>query len=102
MHYTCFSCGGQYPLTDRRFRCDCGGFLTVEPSEFFTREALAERGFSIWRYREAFGLPDEAEPVSLGEGLTPLVRARSPGKTWRSSLITSNHPVPSRIAARAS
>jgi len=74
MHYTCFSCGGQYPLTDRRFRCDCGGFLTIESSDFFTREALAERDFSVWRYREAFGLPAGADPVSLGEGRTPLMR----------------------------
>ena len=80
MHYTCFSCGGQYPLTDRRFRCDCGGFLTVESSEFFTREALAGRDFSIWRYREAFGLPEEAESVSLGEGRTPLVRRQIAGQ----------------------
>jgi len=80
MHYTCFSCGGQYPLTDRRFCCDCGGFLTVESSAFFAREALAERDFSIWRYREAFGLPAEADPVSLGEGRTPLVRREIAGQ----------------------
>ena len=80
MHYTCFSCGGQYPLTDRRFRCDCGGFLTVESSAFFAREALAERDFSIWRYREAFGLPEEADSVSLGEGRTPLVRREIAGQ----------------------
>src|SRR5512137_1895153 len=80
MHYTCFSCGGQYPLTDRRFRCDCGGFLTVESAAFFAREALAERDFSIWRYREAFGLPEETEPVSLGEGRTPLVRRQIAGQ----------------------
>ncbi len=73
MHYTCFSCGRQYPLTDRRFRCDCDGFLTVEAGSFFPREALAGRELSIWRYREAFGLPAEADPVSLGEGRTPLV-----------------------------
>ena len=34
---------------------------TVESSEFFTREVLAERDFSVWRYREAFGLPEEAD-----------------------------------------
>jgi threonine synthase len=79
-HYTCFSCGGQYPLTDRRFRCDCGGFLTVESATFFKRDTLAERDFSIWRYREAFGLPEEADPVSLGEGRTPLVQRAIAGQ----------------------
>jgi threonine synthase len=29
----------------------------------------------IWRYRSTFGLPEQAEPVSLGEGNTPLIWA---------------------------
>jgi threonine synthase len=80
MHYTCFSCHRQYPITDRRFRCDCGGFLAIESSDFFTREALAERDFSVWRYREALGLPAGADPVSLGEGRTPLVQRHIAGQ----------------------
>jgi threonine synthase len=28
---------------------------------------------SLWRYQHSFGLPDSAEPASLGEGGTPLV-----------------------------
>ncbi len=40
-----------------------------------TREALATRGKSLWRYREVLPLPDGIEPVSLGEGGTPLLRA---------------------------
>jgi threonine synthase len=39
----------------------------------FNRELLSGRGASMWRYREV--LPD-AEPVSLGEGFTPLLRSR--------------------------
>jgi threonine synthase len=39
----------------------------------FTREELAGRDASMWRYAEV--LPD-AEPVSLGEGFTPLLRSR--------------------------
>lgn len=80
MHYNCFSCDRQYPISERRFRCECGGFLTIPTADFFTREALADRDLSIWRYREAFGLPAEAEPVSLGEGRTPLVRRRIGGQ----------------------
>jgi threonine synthase len=80
MHYTCFSCDRQYPISDRRFRCECGGFLTIPTAGFFTRDALAGRDFSIWRYREAFGLPAGAEPVSLGEGRTPLVRRQIAGQ----------------------
>ena len=39
----------------------------------FKREMLAGRVASMWRYAEV--LPD-AEPVSLGEGFTPMLRSR--------------------------
>jgi threonine synthase len=34
---------------------------------------LAARAPSLWRYRELLPLPDGKEPVSLGEGMTPLL-----------------------------
>jgi threonine synthase len=39
------------------------------------RETLATREKSLWRYREVLPLPGDVEPVSLGEGGTPLLRA---------------------------
>src|SRR5687767_1709102 len=39
------------------------------------REDLAKREKSLWRYREVLPLPADIEPVSLGEGGTPLLRA---------------------------
>jgi threonine synthase len=47
----------------------------------FAREALATREKSLWRYREVLPLPAEVEPVSLGEGGTPLLRAARLGGT---------------------
>jgi threonine synthase len=44
------------------------------------REALATREKSLWRYREVLPLPDGVEPVSLGEGGTPLLRAERFGR----------------------
>src|SRR5213075_383099 len=41
-----------------------------------TREALLARGKSLWRYHEVLPLPADVEPASLGEGGTPLIRAR--------------------------
>ena len=41
-----------------------------------TLESLATREKSLWRYREVLPLPGGVEPVSLGEGGTPLLRAR--------------------------
>jgi threonine synthase len=43
------------------------------------REALATREKSLWRYREVLPLPGDVEPVSLGEGGTPLLRAQKFG-----------------------
>ncbi len=40
-----------------------------------TREVLPAREKSLWRYRELLPLPERVEPVSLGEGGTPLLRA---------------------------
>ena len=44
--------------------------------ETLTREVLRERPNTMWRYEEV--LPD-APPVTLGEGMTPLIRARRLG-----------------------
>ena len=38
-------------------------------------EDLAARVNSLWRYREVLPLPLNIEPISLGEGGTPLLRA---------------------------
>jgi threonine synthase len=43
-------------------------------SRTLTRETLATREKSLWRYREVLPLPDNVDPVSLGEGGTPLLR----------------------------
>lgn len=45
-----------------------------------TREALATREKSLWRYREVLPLPAGVEPISLGEGGTPLLRSARFGR----------------------
>jgi threonine synthase len=40
------------------------------------RETLGTREKSLWRYRELLPLPADIDPVSLGEGGTPLLRAK--------------------------
>jgi threonine synthase len=44
------------------------------------RDTLATREKSLWRYREVLPLPGDVEPVSLGEGGTPLLRAQRFGE----------------------
>jgi threonine synthase len=46
----------------------------VAPNDF------ANRPPSLWRYRELLPLPPDAEPVSLGEGMSPILGCRRLGK----------------------
>jgi threonine synthase len=46
----------------------------VRPADFVARPP------SLWRYRELLPLPRDAEPVTLGEGMTPLLPCPRLGK----------------------
>jgi len=46
----------------------------VKPDDF------RDRPPSLWRYRELLPLPSEVEPVTLGEGMTPLLPCPGLGK----------------------
>src|SRR5437868_12537274 len=78
----CNSCGLQHDRSRLQNLCtSCGKPLLaivdlVAASRTLTRESLATREKSLWRYREVLPLPGDVEPVSLGEGGTPLLRAR--------------------------
>jgi threonine synthase len=50
-----------------------------EAQQTLRRQTLANRKKSLWRYREVLPLPGDVEPVSLGEGGTPLLRAQTFG-----------------------
>lgn len=45
-----------------------------------TPEEIAKRPPTLWRYRELLPLPLDAEPVTLGEGMTPLLPCPRLGK----------------------
>ena len=63
--------------------CSCGAPLLARydlaAARAWKKESLAGRVSSIWRYRELMPLLDGEEPVSLGEGWTPLIHARRLG-----------------------
>ena len=79
MHYRCWSCGRGCGLDEKIAFCPCGGFFTLEGAGIFSRGALKNRDRTIWRYREAFGLPEGTDPVTMGEGHTPLVSRKIQG-----------------------
>ena len=92
-HLGCTSCGLRYEwsrLQNLCTRCEKPLFAQYDleaAGRRLKRETLASRERSLWRYRELLPLPLAVEPVSLGEGGTPLLRAeRFGGKTGLTSL----------------
>jgi threonine synthase len=51
----------------------------LNAAKAWTKASLAAREASMWRYRELMPLFDGEQPISLGEGWTPLVHARRLG-----------------------
>jgi threonine synthase len=84
-HLECSACGLQHQWSHLQNLChSCHKPLLAivdlaAANRTLKREALAKREKSLWRYREVLPLPGDVEPVSLGEGGTPLLRAEKFG-----------------------
>jgi threonine synthase len=74
----CSNCAAAFPVTEPRWRCDCGAYL-LPLNSGLAREALRDRPPSLWRYREALGIQDSSNIVTMGEGFTPLMTTRMYG-----------------------
>jgi threonine synthase len=80
-HLECSACRLQHEwsrLQNLCFSCQKPLLAIVDlaaAARTLTRETLAMREKSLWRYREVLPLPGDVQPVSLGEGGTPLLRA---------------------------
>ena len=64
--------GALYPLETPRWRSDDGGPLLLTPGTGIGRDEIERGERSLWRYRAALA-GEVARPISMGEGLTPLV-----------------------------
>src|SRR6516225_6732574 len=77
----CSACGLEHEWTRLQNLCrSCNKPLfaitdLAAASRTLTRDALLAREKSLWRYREVLPLPGQVEPISLGEGGTPLLHA---------------------------
>jgi threonine synthase len=69
--------GDSYPLAQPRWRGERGGPMMISSLPGIGKDDIDRTERSLWRYREALPLTVD-EPVSLGEGCTPLVTRR-----WR-------------------
>ena len=77
----CSACGKKYDPEQEQHLCTCGKPLLARydlrhAAGTLTLQTLKDRPRTLWRYAEV--LPDDP-PVSLGEGLTPLIHARRLG-----------------------
>jgi threonine synthase len=71
----CGSCDAAYPTDEPRWRCGCGSLLSVCFAPRFDKERIVRRKPTMWRYREALPIADDAAVVSFDEGMTPLLPA---------------------------
>jgi threonine synthase len=80
-HLECTSCGLHHEwsrLQNLCTTCQKPLFPIIDLAAIgraVTRDAFSTREKSLWRYREVLPLPGNVEPVSLGEGGTPLLCA---------------------------
>jgi threonine synthase len=77
-------CGaGAYDPRQEQHLCRCGAPLLarydLEAAKGWGRGTLAARAANMWRYRELMPLFDGEEPLTLGEGWTPLIHAKRLG-----------------------
>jgi threonine synthase len=86
-HLECSACGLQHEWSRLQNLCrSCNKPLVAivdlaAASRTLTRETLATREKSMWHYREVLPLPGDVQPISLGEGGTPLLRASGSCRT---------------------
>jgi threonine synthase len=90
-HLECSVPCGAPPLNPREIHhlCQCGAPLLARydliAAKRWSRDSLASREASMWRYREVMPLFDgpngPEEAISLGEGWTPLIEAKRLGQS---------------------
>jgi threonine synthase len=83
-HLECSVCVKRYEAGLVHNLCECGGPLLVRydldrARTEWTRESLDDASGDMWRYAPMLPVRDRKHIVSMGEGWTPLIRARRLG-----------------------
>src|SRR5919108_2248901 len=78
----CPRCQKRFELSQLLNLCNCGSPLWARydlsaAKSSLAKSSLSGRVSSLWRYRELLPLQDDVNLVSLGEGFTPLLEAKS-------------------------
>jgi threonine synthase len=77
----CITCGTAYSIKEPLWRCECGGLLDLRTEPVFHLEKIKKRKPTMWRYREAIPIQDNAHIVSFDEGFTPLLKVTVGNRT---------------------
>jgi threonine synthase len=88
----CQSCQAEYPSSEPRWCCTCGGFLTLDFHARFPVQKIKKRKPTLWRYREAIPIDQDSHIISFDEGFTPLIEEEMFG---RKVLVKQDHLFPS-------
>ena len=91
-HLLCQICGKTCSANTLQWRCTCGGPFDLHFEAELIVDALPHRPPTLWRYREAIPIKDNAHIVTLDEGFTPLTPVTIAGK---SLLVKQDHLFPS-------
>lgn len=78
-HLYCPKCERTYNAEEKQQLCECGSPLLVSYDlealkKVFQPEQLQGRSPDLWRYHELLPVQNEENVVSLGEGMTPLLK----------------------------
>ncbi len=81
MTFICSNCQATYRADARTFKCtQCGGPFELTERLPFRADAIIEREKSLWRYFKMLPIERDAQIISMGEGMTPLVEAVFAGR----------------------
>src|SRR5476649_2130956 len=77
-HLECSACGERYDADVLQNLCHDGKPLLARydlsvAAKTFSKPSLRDRESSLWRYEELLPVRDQANRVSLGETMTPLL-----------------------------
>ncbi len=84
-HLECSLCGKTRPAGQPHNLCECGGPLLVrydldKARQSWSRDWIASGPSSMWRYAPVLPVSKPGSIVSLGEGMTPLIRTERLGQ----------------------
>jgi len=98
MSYTCYSCGKAYAASEGILECSCGGYLKTPLRPIRKADIITDES-TMWRYRKALFIEQDSDVVTLGEGMTPLVKTKLGGLLFKADSLLPTGSFKDRGAA---